>query len=85
MSLEKHDLLHEMPESKDTIHELKMKDSHFAKMFEEYHEVDHEVHRIESGAEHSSDEYLEERKKVRLNLKDKLYTMVRDYEAAQAS
>ena len=85
MSLEKHDLLHEMPESKESIHELKTKDSHFAKLFEEYHEVDHEVHRIETGAENTSDEYLEERKKVRLNLKDQLYTMVRDYEAAQAS
>lgn len=85
MSLEKHDLLHELPESKDTIHELKIKDNHFAKLFEEYHEVDHEVHRIETGAENTSDDYLEDRKKVRLNLKDQLYAMVRDYEAAQAS
>jgi len=85
MSLEKHDLLHELPNSKDTIHELKTKDNHFAKLFEEYHEVDHEVYRIENGTEHASDEYFEERKKVRLNLKDQLYAMVRDYEAAQAS
>lgn len=85
MSLEKHDLLHELPNSKDTIHELKTKDKHFAKLFEEYHEVDHEVYRIENGTEHASDEYLEERKKVRLNLKDQLYAMVRDYEAAKAS
>ena len=63
----------------------KRQDNHFAKLFEEYHEVDHEVYRIENGTEHASDEYLEERKKVRLNLKDQLYAMVRDYEAAQAS
>lgn len=69
---EKHDLVHELPEYRDRIHELKMQDAHFARLFEEYHEVDHEVHRIESGAENTSDEYLESRKKVRLHLKDEL-------------
>lgn len=69
---EKHDLVHELPEYRDRIHELKMQDAHFARLFEEYHEVDHEVHRIEWGAENTSDEYLESRKKVRLHLKDEL-------------
>ena len=53
-----------------------MNNNHFAKLFEEYHEVDHEVHRIETGAETTSDEFLEERKKVRLNLKDQLFHML---------
>ncbi len=77
MSLEKHDLIHELPEYKDAIHELKMKDAHFARLFEKYHELDHEVHRIESGAENTSDEYLETKKKERLNLKDQLFQMLR--------
>ncbi len=76
MTLEKHDLLHEFPEHKDTIHELKMNNRHFAKLFEEYHEVDHEVHRIEQGVENTSDEYLEGKKKLRLHLKDQLYAMI---------
>jgi len=38
--------------------------------------VDHEVRRIETGIENTSDEYLDERKKVRLNLKDELYRMI---------
>ena len=46
MPIEKHDLLHEFPESKDTIHKLKMSDQHFAELFEEYHDLQHEVHRI---------------------------------------
>ena len=75
--LEKHDLVHELPEYRDRIHELKMSDAHFARLFEEYHEVDHEVHRIESGAENTTDEYLEERKKVRLHLKDELFRMLK--------
>ena len=74
---EKHDLIHEFPEFKDKIHELKMSNSHFAELFEQYHEVEHEVHRIEEGIETTSDEYLEERKKIRLNLKDQLFEMLK--------
>lgn len=75
--LQKHDLLHELPEMKEAIHEMKMSDAHFARLFEQYHEVDHEVHRIETGAENTSDAYLEERKKVRLDLKDQLFAMLK--------
>ena len=74
---EKHDLVHELPEHKDAIHNLKMTNQHFARLFDEYHEVDHEVHRIETGIENTSDDYLEGRKKVRLYLKDELYRMIK--------
>lgn len=74
---EKHDLVHELPEHKDRIHDLKMNNNHFAKMFDEYHELDHEIHRIETGIENTSDEYLEERKKNRLYLKDEMLKMIR--------
>lgn len=77
MPLEKHDLIHELPEYKDKIHSLKMSNSHFSKMFEKYHEIDHEIHRIEVGVENSADEYLESRKKERLHLKDKLFAMLK--------
>jgi len=63
------------------IHELKMTDNHFARLFNEYHELDHEVHRIETGAENTSDDYLEERKKARLNLKDQLFGMLKAHAA----
>ena len=76
MLSEKHDLLHELPEHRDTIHNLKMTNNHFARLFDQYHEVDHEVHRIETGIENTSDEHLEERKKIRLHLKDELYRMI---------
>lgn len=75
--LEKHDLIHELPEYREKIHEMKMNNAHFAKLFEKYHEVDHEVHRIETGAENTSDDYLEERKKARLHLKDELLIMLK--------
>ena len=35
MSLEKHDLIHELPESKEAIHLLKTNSTHFAKLFDE--------------------------------------------------
>ena len=76
MSLVKHDLVHELPEFRDAIRDLKMNDRHFAKLFEQYHEVDHEVHRIEQGVETPSDEYTEEQKKQRLHLKDQLHAML---------
>jgi uncharacterized protein YdcH (DUF465 family) len=74
---EKHDLIHELPEYKDHIHNLKISNRHFAHQFEKYHEIDHEIIRIEEGIETTSDEYLEELKKKRLALKDELFAMIR--------
>ena len=75
---EKHDLVHELPEHRETIHNLKMTDNHFARLFDEYHEVDHEIHRIETDIETTSDDYLEEKKKQRLHLKDELFKMIKN-------
>lgn len=74
---EHHDLLHELPEYKDKIHELKVSNAHFAKLFDKYHEVDHEVRRIEQGIETPADAYAEEVKKKRLALKDELFQMLK--------
>lgn len=76
MTAGKHDLVHEFPEFRDRIHELKMSNTHFAKLFTAYHEADHEVHRIEQGVETPSDVYCEDLKKKRAKLKDELYTML---------
>ncbi len=84
MTLEKHDLIHELPEYREQIHDMKMNNAHFAKLFEAYHEVDHEVHRIEEGVETPSDEYLESRKKNRLKLKDELFGMLKKNAATTA-
>ena len=59
-----------------------MTNNHFARLFDEYHEVDHEVHRIETGVENTSDDYLDERKKVRLHLKDELFRMILQAQSA---
>lgn len=72
----KHDLHHEFPEHYDRIHELKISDKHFSRLFNEYHEINREVMRIEDGIENQSDEYLENLKKKRLLHKDKLYGII---------
>lgn len=59
MIIERHSLAKELPEFKEQIHDLKMNNAHFAKLFDQYHNVDHEVIRIEEGIENTSDEYLE--------------------------
>jgi hypothetical protein len=76
MPIEKHDLLHELPEHKETIHRLKMEDNHFAKLFDEYHAKDKEVHRIEENIETPSDEFTTRQKASRLALKDQLYQII---------
>jgi len=74
---EKHDLVHELPEYKDRIHELKLNDPRFAKLYDEYHELDDEVRHIEEGIENTDDFYLEELKKKRLQHKDELFAMLK--------
>lgn len=76
MPIEKHDLHHEFPEFEKEIRELKINDAHFARLFKEYHELDHEVRRIEQGVENTADDYLELQKKQRLNIKDQLFAML---------
>lgn len=73
MIIANHSLVNEFPEYKEKIHGLKMNDHHFQRLFDDYHLTDKEIHRIETGAENTSDDYLEELKKKRLALKDQLY------------
>ena len=85
MNNEQHDLVHELPEHRESIHELKIKDAHFSKLFNSYHDVEHEVHHIENEGVNTSDDYIESRKMARLRLKDELYQMILKHEAASTS
>mgnify|MGYP000016409467 FL=1 len=71
--MEKHDLLHEFPQYQEKIHELKVSDAHFRKLFDEYHETEHQIHRINMGSEVANDNFLHELKAKLLFLKDELY------------
>lgn len=77
MPLQNHSLVTEFPEFRDRIHVLKQSDQHFAKLFDNYDAVAHDVQRIESGAEAASDDRLEALKKERLRLKDVLFSLLK--------
>ena len=77
MSHVPHELAEEFPELKQRIHDLKMSDAHFARLFDEYHELNREVHRVEAAGVNTSDEEYENLKLVRLRLKDELYAMLK--------
>lgn len=76
MSHVPHELAEDFPEFKDRIHDLKTTDGHFARLFDEYHNVNREVHRIEAAGVNVADENFEELKLKRLQLKDELYKML---------
>lgn len=72
MSHTPHELHEEFPQDADRIHALKTSDAHFAKLVEAYHEVNRAVHRMETNIEAVSDAVLEDQKKQRLDLKDRI-------------
>ena len=75
---EHHHLAKEFPEYKDRIHELKTGNhAHFNKLYDQYNVVDNNIYRIEEGIENTDDEYLETLKKLRLSLKDELFSMIK--------
>jgi len=77
MHNETHELAHEFPEYKEAIHNLKTTNTHFARLFDEYHKVTREVSRIVQDIETVSDEVAESLKKKRLALKDELFSMLK--------
>jgi len=77
MGLEHHDLAHEFPEYKERIHDLKVSDAHFRKLFDEYDQVTTRVEALEKQESPVTDESMEELKKQRLALKDELYSMLK--------
>lgn len=76
MSHTPHELHEEFPEHEAKIHELKVSDMHFAKLFEEYHEINRAVHRAETNIEPMEQLAETEMRKKRSALKDELYQML---------
>ncbi|MBB1485340.1 YdcH family protein [Oceanospirillum sediminis] len=77
MPVEHHDLIHELPEFKEQIHQLKMEDDRFRKMFDEYHDLTRAVENMENEVLPASTATEEQAKLRRLQLKDEMYTMLK--------
>jgi uncharacterized protein len=71
-----HELAEEFPELTDRLHALKTSNSHFARLVEEYHDVNRQIHRMETRVEPTSDEVEEELKRRRVRLKDEIAQML---------
>ena len=76
MSHTPHELAEEFPDQHEKLHELKVSDAHFNKLSEEYHSINRQIHRYEAGVEATSDFHLEDLKKKRLYLIDKIRGMM---------
>ncbi len=76
MTVEHHNLVHDFPELKDRIHELKMGNAHFRRLFEEYHEVTRSVENMENEVTPVATAAEETAKLRRVHLKDELYKML---------
>jgi hypothetical protein len=82
MSHTPNDLREEFPEAVDILHQLKVRDAHFATLAERYHDLNREIHRIESDLEPASDARAEALKKQRLALLDDISAIVAKAKAA---
>lgn len=76
MSNTPHELAQEFPEHAEKMHALKTSDSHFARLFDEYHEVNRSIHRAETNVEPVGDAHMEGMRKQRMVLKDRIYGML---------
>jgi len=76
MSVEHHDLIHEFPQLKARIHELKISNAHFRRLFDEYHELTREIENMENEVTPVATRTEEEAKLRRVHLKDELYRLL---------
>lgn len=71
-----HDLHAEFPGQAELLHRLKLSDARYQKVADRYHEVNREIHRIETDIAPASDQHLEDLKKQRLALLDEVAAML---------
>lgn len=76
MSHTPHELAEEFPEHVEKMSAMKQSDGHFAKLFDDYHDVNRAVHRAETDVEPTDDLHMAELRKQRMALKDEIWGML---------
>ena len=76
MSHTPHELHEEFPEQAEKISQLKQSDAHFARLADEYHELNRQVHRAETNVEPVEELAEVQMRKKRAALKDEIYQML---------
>lgn len=76
MSHTPHELAEEFPEHVERMGEMKQADAHFARLFDEYHELNRKLHRAETLVEPTDELHENEMRKQRMALKDQIWQML---------
>ena len=76
MSHVPHELAEEFPDKTELLHELKLNDAHFVRLSNDYHDLNRQIHRIETGIEPTSEMYETELRKKRMVLKDQIASIL---------
>lgn len=76
MSHTPHELAEDFPDKADLIHSLKQSDARFARLYDEYHDLNLAVHRVETLVEPVEELAEVELRKKRAALKDELWAML---------
>jgi len=73
-------MLHEYQE---IIPDIKVRNAHFAKIFEKQNDLNTQIAHIEAGREHKDKLTLENMKREKLKLKDEAHAIIMAYKQAQ--
>ncbi|MCB1312350.1 MAG: DUF465 domain-containing protein [Sedimentitalea sp.] len=76
MSHTPHELAEEFPDKINVMHALRETDAHFARLADDYHEVNRAVHRAETNLEPMEELAEVELRKKRAHLKDEIWRML---------
>ena len=76
MSNTPHELHEEFPQHAARLSELKQSDAHFARLIEDYHDINRAVHRAETRVQPVEDLAEQEMRKRRAALKDEIWRML---------
>ncbi|MBO9449304.1 DUF465 domain-containing protein [Tropicibacter sp. R16_0] len=76
MSHTPHELAEEFPDKIDAMSALKQSDAHFARLADEYHEINRAVHRAETNVEPLEELAEVDLRKKRAALKDEIWGML---------
>lgn len=76
MSNTPHELAQEFPEKVEMMSQLKQTDAHFARLADEYHEINRTVHRAETNIEPMEELAEGELRKKRAVLKDEIWAIL---------
>ncbi|NNE51213.1 MAG: YdcH family protein [Sulfitobacter sp.] len=77
MSHVPHELSEEFPDHIEEMSALRQSNGHFARLADQYHTLNRELHRAETDVEPTSDDHMTEMRKNRLALKDEIYAILK--------